>query len=72
MKRMSIKKCEDGWWIVDPNNEDCGPYDTKAEATDDKQGLARFYRNYDNKTSEEIYEFDQDYLQVDQDDIQED
>jgi hypothetical protein len=60
MKKMEIEKRDDGWWIVDPNNEDCGPYDTKADATEDKQGLTRFYRHYDGKTPEEVEKYEHD------------
>lgn len=44
---LSVTKKDDGWWIVDPNNQDCpeyGPYTTKAEAEDDKRGVERFWR----------------------------
>jgi hypothetical protein len=39
----------DGWWITDlPDNEpDVGPYDTKAEAEDDRRGLERFFKYAD-------------------------
>ena len=38
---------ESGYWINDPNNPGCpkvGPYATKKEATEAKQGLDRFYK----------------------------
>ena len=31
--------------IPDPEKDWYGPYDTRAEATDDKQGLDRFYKD---------------------------
>jgi|GEM_PF-1409195 len=51
---MRIAKRDDGWWITNvPASEasgqrfsDCGPYRTKAEAADDKQGLERFFREH--------------------------
>jgi len=40
---MRSVKREDGWWIVDvPNAPDCGPYDSKREAEDDRRGMERF------------------------------
>jgi len=34
-----------GWWIAGiPDCEDAGPYDTKAEANEDRLGLENFYR----------------------------
>ena len=48
MEALSLKKYDDGWWIVDPNNKDVaeyGPYDTKAEAEDDKRGIERFWKS---------------------------
>ena len=41
---MKIERDEHGcWWIRDiPGGGDCGPYDTKQEANDDRIGLARF------------------------------
>jgi len=40
---MKSVKRSDGWWITNiPECEDCGPYDTKAEAEDDQRGLERF------------------------------
>lgn len=38
------------WYVVDPLSRmpDCGPYSTKEEADDDRQGLERFWR--DNPT----------------------
>lgn len=51
MKTLNVISCEcDGtkhWEIEDPNNPSCplvGPYDTKAEAEEDKRGLTKFYK----------------------------
>ena len=34
------------WWItgLPDGDADCGPYRTRAEAEEDRRGLARFYR----------------------------
>lgn len=60
MKKLTVKKLTEkdlhrfgidddpGWYIEDPNNKDCrwaGPYSTKAEATSNRIGLERFWRN---------------------------
>ncbi len=55
---MKSVKRKDGWWITEMPEcsmcEDCegcaaqddiGPYDTKAEAEDDRKGLARTARS---------------------------
>ncbi len=40
---MKLVKRADGWWITGVEDcEDCGPYDTKAEAEDILRGLKRF------------------------------
>lgn len=45
---LSKLKIDDdpGWYIHDPNGEEqwLGPYSTKAEAIEDRQGLERFWR----------------------------
>ena len=45
---MSITRKSDGWWIESPSlaGGACGPYRTKAEAAEDRAGLARFYRDH--------------------------
>lgn len=58
IKKLSIEKREDGWWIIDPNNEDCGPYGTRAEAQEEKPGLERFWKFYHERTPEEIYQYE--------------
>lgn len=41
---MELEKRKDGWWITNmPDGGECGPYDTKAEAADDKRGLKRTF-----------------------------
>jgi hypothetical protein len=48
---MKVKKKPDGWWIIDLPYEcgDCGPYDTKEEAEEEKTGLQRSFDNLDNR-----------------------
>lgn len=45
---MSITRKSDGWWIESPSLSGgaCGPYRTKAEAAEDRAGLARFFRDH--------------------------
>lgn len=45
---MSITRKSDGWWIESPSlaGGACGPYRTKAEAAEDRAGLARFFRDH--------------------------
>lgn len=38
-----LQKRTDGWWILGFECGPVGPYETKAEATDDQRGLTRFY-----------------------------
>ena len=34
-----------GWWVTGlPDYDDCGPYDTRKEAEEDRIGMERFYR----------------------------
>ena len=43
----SVKK-SDGWWVTGvPEFEDCGPYETKELAEDDRRGMERFYKHKD-------------------------
>jgi hypothetical protein len=44
---MTLTQRPDGWWIVDvPDTiDECGPYRTRAEAEQDRVGLARFFRH---------------------------
>jgi hypothetical protein len=48
--KLRVEKREDGWWVTGHEDEttDCGPYPTKKEAEDDRQGLERFW-NYENQ-----------------------
>jgi hypothetical protein len=46
--QMKCVKRGNEWWIVhvpDMDEEGAGPYDTKADATDDMRGLERFYKH---------------------------
>ena len=46
---MTVKRRQDGWWVCDvPETQDCGPYDTRGEADDDRRGLERFFK-YENR-----------------------
>lgn len=45
--RLEIERRADGWWIVERNGTglpDMGPYRTRAEADDDRVGVAKFCR----------------------------
>lgn len=59
---MKTKKHKDGWWITEipecyecevcdncGSQDDVGPYDTKAEAEDDRRGLARSEKHKDDR-----------------------
>lgn len=52
MSEMMLQKRSDGWWIINVPDSvtECGPYDTKAEADDDRRGLARTFKMLDNGT----------------------
>jgi hypothetical protein len=39
-----IERRADGWWIVGMLCQDMGPYRTQQEASEDRQGVQRFYR----------------------------
>ena len=40
--KLTIEKRADGYWIsANPLCDECGPYKTKAEAIDDRDGLER-------------------------------
>ena len=40
--KLKLEKRDDGYWITGhPDWEACGPYDTRAEADDDRKGLQR-------------------------------
>lgn len=48
---MKTVKRKGEWWITGvPECEDCGPYDTKAEAEEDRVGLARTEKNMDKRS----------------------
>lgn len=46
---MELVKRWDGWWIVEiPDSvTEAGPYDTKAEAEEDRRGLERAFKKLD-------------------------
>ncbi len=44
---LTLTRREDGWWIVGLPAANCpenGPYRTKAEADEDRQGLLRYFK----------------------------
>lgn len=45
--KLTVERRTDGWWIIhpDPNEIDCGPYHTKAEAEEDRRGLEYYWNN---------------------------
>jgi len=49
MYRAKIQERNDGWWITNlPLSEDCGPYNSIEEATEDMKGILRFIENCDD------------------------
>ena len=51
MNVLTLTHRPSGWWIVGLEDDgqafDCGPYETKAEAEDDRAGMTRFLRHWD-------------------------
>lgn len=49
---MKTIKKGDYWWVVDlPEGfEDCGPYNTKKEAEEDRKGMARCLESLDKRS----------------------
>jgi hypothetical protein len=42
---LSLDHQADGWYVVGlPGGPDCGPYDTRGEANEDRRGLIAFYQ----------------------------
>jgi hypothetical protein len=41
-----VEQRDDGWWITGLPEDigNCGPYDTKASAEDDRRGMERFLK----------------------------
>lgn len=51
MKKMATKRLGRFWWIVgDLDWLPCGPYDTKAEADEDRRGLEKTLEHSDNRS----------------------
>lgn len=49
--KLKLTKRSDGWWVTgwpDGGFEDCGPYTTKDEANEDRQGLERMLLHWDD------------------------
>lgn len=49
--KLKVTKREDGWWITNfpPGFDECGPYPTKDEATEDRIGLERTLEEWDEE-----------------------
>jgi hypothetical protein len=48
-RNLKLNKREDGYWITgDTEWVECGPYKTRAEADDDRCGLERTLKNWDD------------------------
>lgn len=46
--KIQIEKRDDGWWIkANSISDDCGPYETRAEADEDRGGLERTLKYID-------------------------
>jgi hypothetical protein len=43
-KLLTLERRPDGWWVKSsvPGVDDLGPYDTRGEATEDREGVLRF------------------------------
>lgn len=52
MTKLKTVKRGDGWWItgLPQDHEDHGPYRSKADAQEDKAGLERTLKNWNNPT----------------------
>jgi hypothetical protein len=49
---IKLKHRDDGWWITGlPETEDCGPYDIRAEAKEDQEGLVDFFFTENDRKS---------------------
>jgi len=45
---MRTERKGTAWWITNiPDCDDCGPYDRKDDAEDDRRGLERFYKYHE-------------------------
>ncbi len=47
VKPLTTERRSDDWVVVDPNNRDCpeyGPYNTRADADEDRVGVTKFWR----------------------------
>jgi len=48
--RFTVRRMGNSWWIVgDEEDGPYGPYDTKTEAEDDRKGLNRTERHWDDR-----------------------
>ena len=47
---MDLEKRGDGWWITGvQDTPDCGPYDSRTDAANDRKGMARFFKHEDQR-----------------------
>ena len=47
---LTVQKPDGKWWIIHMpagGEPECGPYSTKAEAEEDREGMGRFFRHCD-------------------------
>lgn len=51
MAPMKIVRREDGFWItrVPDSVAECGPYETRSEAVEDRDGMKAFFENLEKK-----------------------
>lgn len=64
IKKITVEKRDEGWVILDPNNDTypvSDPYDTKAQAMEDKKGQEIFWKYYHNRTPEELEKLEADW-----------
>ena len=63
IKKITVEKRDEGWVILDPNNDTypvSDPYETKAEAMEDKKGAEKYWKWYHNRTPEELAQIEAD------------
>ena len=50
---LKIKKIGSKWWLIGDPSGAIGPYHKRMEAEDDKQGLIRFNKEYEDELKKE-------------------
>lgn len=43
LPKYKFSERSDGWWMIGSNGDECGPYETRKLADEDRLGLLRFY-----------------------------